>query len=208
VSIQQDFISSMLPGATSVQIETGLPGAVLIAQAALETGWGGAITRDLNSHVSSNNLFNIKGSYQGQSVQAWTTEYINGIPKKMIQTFRKYPNFKESFADYAQLITGNPAYARAVAVKDNPWQYANMLQACGYATDPTYAMELSALMKQWNLVERVNKLADEIANTPSGWAKAAWEKCVEAGIFDGTKPHDSMTREMLAVILVKLGLVK
>jgi flagellum-specific peptidoglycan hydrolase FlgJ len=153
----QSVIDSLIPGAVAVQLATGLPAAVLISQVILETGYLGSVTKDLNSGVSSNNLYNIKGTYQGQSVQAWTTEYINGVAQKMIQTFRKYPSFKESFADYAALITGDPVYARAVAVKDNPWQYANILQTCGYATDPSYAADLSALMQQWNLVNRVEE---------------------------------------------------
>ena len=204
----QDFINSILPGAVAIQLETGLPAAVLIAQAILETGYGKSVTHDKDTGQDSHNLFNIKGTGPAGGVNAWTTEYVNGAITHIVAEFRAYHSYQESFADYAALITGDKTYARAVAVKDNPWQYANMLQACGYATDPSYAIDLSALMRQWNLVERVSELAEQIENTPSDWAKAAWDKCTQAKVFDGTKPHDGLTREQLAVILVKLQIVK
>jgi flagellum-specific peptidoglycan hydrolase FlgJ len=201
----EDAINSILPGAVAVQLATGLPAPVLIAQTILETGYLKSVTKDMHTGANSFNLFNIKGDGPAGHVSAWTREVIDGKSVQIVADFRAYHNYQESFADYAALITGDPIYARAVAVKDNPWQYANMLQTCGYATDPSYADNLSALMRQWNLVERVKTLADQ---TPSDWAKDAWEKCAQAGVFDGTLPHDSMTREMLAVLLVKLGLVK
>lgn len=201
----EEAIDYLLPGAVAVQLATGLPAAVLIAQAILETGYLRSVTKDMNFGQNSFNLFNIKGIGPAGLVEARTIEYIKGVKTNVVAEFRAYHNYEESFADYAKLIMGDPIYARAVVVKSNPWQYANMLQTCGYATDPSYAADLSALMRQWNLLERVTVLADQ---TPSDWAKDAWDKCTQAGVFDGTLPHDSMTREMLAVLLVKLGLVK
>jgi flagellar protein FlgJ len=196
------FINSVLPGALNIQLKTGLPAAVMVAQAALETGWGQYVTKDKTTGQFSYNLFNIKGAGPAGKVLARTAEYYNGVKTYIDDHFRAYNNYEESFADYAALITGSKTYSKAMAVKSDPVAYAKALQTCGYATDPKYAEQLISLIKQYKLVEEVEKLAD----MPSDWAKADWEEAVAKKIVDGTMPRGQVTREQLIVILKRLKL--
>jgi flagellar protein FlgJ len=210
MSKQEDFIALLLPAAAAMQARIGLPGSVMIAQACAETGYGANVTSDCHNGKNSLNLFNIKGQNgPAGGVYALTFEFTkDGKGYQEYDWFRAYHSYQESFDDYASLVLNDPVYTRAVAVKCDPCKYAEMLWECGYATDPDYPKTLDWIMSNFNLIERVSQLADEIENTPSDWAKDAWEQCLKAGVFDGAKPHDALTREMLAVILVKLGLVK
>jgi flagellar protein FlgJ len=72
-----------------------------------------------------------------------TTEYVDGIPRKVKAKFRAYDSYEDSFRDYARLITENPRYAQAVESTGNAKAYATALQNAGYATDPLYASKLS-----------------------------------------------------------------
>lgn len=211
----KEFIDSILPAAAAAQINTGLPGAVIIAQAIQETGYGKYVTKDKNTGKDSKNLFNIKGTGPAGSVLAKTFEYYDGKRVTVDANFRAYHNYQESFEDYMRLIMNNRRYAPAVAVKDNPAEYARALQQCGYATDPKYAEALTSLMKQWNLEERVKEMVDELKEkdqTPSPWAAPSVEKAKARGVIKGDErgfsPHKPVTREELAVILDRLGLLE
>jgi len=46
-----------------------------------------------------------------------------------------------------------------------------------------------------------------VSHEPSAWAKASWDKAVARKIFDGTNPTSPPTREQLAVVLDRLGLL-
>ena len=210
MSDANEFVSSLLPGAAQTQVSLGLPGAVMVAQAALETGWGRYVDVDKNTGKPSFNLFNIKGVGTNGSVLVATTEYINGKYISIDAEFRAYHNYSESVIDYGKLITtakypnGTLIYAKGLAVKSNPIAYINAIAPI-YATDPNYITEIVDIMNEYNLVEEVNKMANDI---PDDWAKAAWVACTNAKVFDGTDPRGELTREMLATILVNLGLVK
>lgn len=141
------FVRQHTAAAESAATETGIPAPFMLAQAALETGWGKReiIGRDgTNSH----NLFGIKagGNWKGPSVEVTTTEYIGGQPRKMIQKFRAYANEAESFADYARLMKGSPRYAKVVEHAADAKAFAMGLQKAGYATDPLYGQKLGAVI--------------------------------------------------------------
>ena len=44
-------------------------------------------------------------------------------------------------------------------------------------------------------------------DAPAAWAATAWAKATTAGVLDGTRPGDNVTRQELAAVLAKLGLV-
>jgi flagellar protein FlgJ len=142
----REFISRMLPEATTAAQETGVPAGFLIAHAALETGWGRSEPR-ANDGRSSHNLFGIKAgrNWAGDSVEATTTEYVQGIPQRRTERFRAYGSYAEAFKDYAQLLTTNPRYANVVGAQDAT-RFARGLQAAGYATDPAYASKLERVI--------------------------------------------------------------
>jgi flagellar protein FlgJ len=130
----EDFLSSLLPMAESAGAEIGIDPKMLVAQAALETGWG--------RHMAGrNNLFNIKAGrgWSGDTSEVSTTEYRDGAPAKERAKFRAYESPEESFADYARLITGSKRYEGALASSGDPERYIRNIHNAGYATDPEYA---------------------------------------------------------------------
>ncbi len=141
------FVQQHSRAAEAAAAETGIPAQFMIAQAALETGWGKReiIGRDgSNSH----NLFGIKAgaNWKGPTVEVTTTEYIGGAPRKLIQKFRAYASEAESFADYARLMKDSPRYAGVVAQAADAKAFAQGLQKAGYATDPAYADKLGKVI--------------------------------------------------------------
>ena len=144
---KQDFVQAVLPEARRAAAALGVDHRVLIAQSALETGWGQSILSD-HAGRSSHNLFNIKaGSYwEGGTVGVTTLEFSNGIPRQQRARFRAYGSFAESFADYIALLKSQPRYAAALANADDPARFMRSLQQAGYATDPGYARKVLELL--------------------------------------------------------------
>ncbi|TJZ73823.1 flagellar assembly peptidoglycan hydrolase FlgJ [Chitiniphilus eburneus] len=120
----------------------GVSPALLVAHAALETGWGKKPITDAAGQ-DSHNLFGIKATpdWKGRTVDITTTEYVGGVPQKRVETFRAYDSYTEAFADYAGLIQRR--YKSAMSQGDNASAYGAALQAGGYATDPNYANKLA-----------------------------------------------------------------
>ncbi|AEF99470.1 flagellar assembly peptidoglycan hydrolase FlgJ [Methylomonas methanica] len=143
---KQMFMSQLLPHARQAADELGVDANVLLAQAALETGWGKSVIKNSQGE-SSFNLFNIKAdkSWQGQQNQVSTLEYENGVARKEMAGFRSYGSYKQSFDDYVKFIKSNPRYSEALKKADNPAQYVRELQKAGYATDPRYAEKIMSI---------------------------------------------------------------
>jgi flagellar protein FlgJ len=137
-SEREKFISGLMPHATEAARELGVDPGNLIAQAALETGWGRSQPGD------SHNLFGIKagGNWNGESVQANTEEFSGGVAHRVDDHFRAYGSPRESVQDYVRLIRDNPRYADALNTGGDVQAFANALQRGGYATDPDYARKL------------------------------------------------------------------
>lgn len=144
----EQFVSRMLPAAQQASQASGVPAQLIMAQAALESGWG---RREIRAEDGKNsyNLFGIKAdkSWKGPVVETTTTEYVNGVAQKTQATFRAYGSYEESFSDYARFLTSNPRYANVLATQD-PAEAAHGLQRAGYATDPQYGGKLVRIMKQ------------------------------------------------------------
>ncbi|MFA5985045.1 MAG: flagellar assembly peptidoglycan hydrolase FlgJ [Methylococcaceae bacterium] len=144
----QDFVQRLRPYAQQAAKELGVEPGVLLAQAALETGWGQSLIKNSNGS-NSFNLFNIKAdkAWQGRQAQVPTLEYEGGVVKKVNAGFRSYSSFKESFKDYVSFIKSNPRYENALRQAGNPKQYVQELQKAGYATDPKYADKVLDIYK-------------------------------------------------------------
>ncbi|OUE45152.1 flagellar rod assembly protein/muramidase FlgJ [Billgrantia desiderata SP1] len=142
----QRFMERLSAPAQAASRKTGVPAELILAQAALETGWGRHEIATA-SGGNSYNLFGIKAgsSWKGRTTDIVTHEYINGQRTRVVDTFRVYNSFEEAFTDYARLIGNNPRYA-AVTTAGSAEQAARALQAGGYATDPAYADKLIAVM--------------------------------------------------------------
>ncbi|WP_317931641.1 flagellar assembly peptidoglycan hydrolase FlgJ [Halioxenophilus sp. WMMB6] len=145
---RDNFLSALSEHAEQAANRLGVNKNVLLAQAALETGWGEHITA--NATGSSNNLFNIKsdGRWQGDSVQVTTVEYRDGVAARERANFRSYDTIAESFDDYVQFMQGNPRYQKALECAADNQAYVEHLQAAGYATDPDYASKIMAILQR------------------------------------------------------------
>jgi flagellar protein FlgJ len=140
-----DFIRQMWPHAQSVGAEIGVDPHTLIAQAALETGWGKSVPCNPDGTCSFN-LFGIKATsaWRGERVGVNTLEYEGGVATRKRESFRAYDSPAESFRDYAALIKNSPRYDAAVGAGKDAGKFATALQQGGYATDPNYAQKLAA----------------------------------------------------------------
>lgn len=141
---RDNFVQAHSSAAERVARDSGIPASYMLGQAGHETGWGKSEIRGDNGS-NSFNLFGIKatGNWKGKVAEITTTEYVDGIPRKVKAKFRAYDSYEDSFRDYARLITENPRYAQAVESTGNAKAYATALQNAGYATDPLYASKLS-----------------------------------------------------------------
>ncbi len=139
----ESFISQLLPTAEKVSKSLGVDPRLLLAQAALETGWGQYIMHD-QSGTPSFNLFGIKGGndWQGQSLKADTLEVEQGTFVKRQEKFRMYQSFEQSFQDYVNFVKSSPRYQQAVEAVESATDYIKKLQESGYATDPNYAEKI------------------------------------------------------------------
>ncbi|WP_447527336.1 flagellar assembly peptidoglycan hydrolase FlgJ [Vreelandella sp. TE19] len=140
------FMATLSEPAQAASRASGVPAELILAQAALETGWG---RHEIATHEgrNSHNLFGIKAGshWKGNTTDITTHEYLNGQRTQMVDTFRVYDSFEHAFTDYANLIGKNPRYAGVVEAQ-NAEQAARELQRGGYATDPRYADKLVAIM--------------------------------------------------------------
>lgn len=148
----QAFIDAVWPHAERVAKESGVSVEAVVAQAALETGWGKHIMKDANGK-NSFNLFGIKADsrWDGDTVSVLTTEYRDGIVQRERASFRAYDSIEDSINDYANFLKSSPRYQNALQHQDNPHEYVKALQDAGYATDPAYAEKLTNIIQRYQL---------------------------------------------------------
>lgn len=142
----REFAHRLFPGAAEAERSTGIPAHFMVAQAALETGWGKFEPRAADGSPSFN-VFGIKAgkSWRGPVVEATTTEYVDGVAQKQTERFRAYGSYAEAFRDYSSLLSANPRYAGVLGSQDAAG-FARGLQRAGFATDPLYAAKLERII--------------------------------------------------------------
>lgn len=141
------FVDALLPHAEKAAAELGIPARVLVAQAALETGWGRSVMKNADGS-SSNNFFGIKADarWKGGQVTATTREVVGGEARTVRAAFRTYESIEAGFADYVHFLKSNPRYADALQHGGNEQHFIEGLQNAGYATDPRYADKLMGIV--------------------------------------------------------------
>lgn len=141
------FVRAIWPHARAAARELGVDPRALVAQAALESGWGSRQIRDTEGR-DSHNLFGIKADnrWQGAHVTVTTLEYADGLPAPQRARFRAYPDLAAGFRDYVDFLKGNPRYAEALRGGGNAGEFADRLQSAGYATDPDYAAKIRRIL--------------------------------------------------------------
>jgi flagellar protein FlgJ len=144
---QVEFLNEHRAAAKAAETQTGIPASFMVAQAAHESGWGRHEIRNADGSASFN-LFGIKAGpgWKGPVAEVTTTEYIEGVARKVVAKFRAYASYADSFSDYARLIKDSPRYGQVVANAGSAEGFAQGLQRAGYASDPAYAEKLTRVI--------------------------------------------------------------
>lgn len=143
----QDFITDILPQAQSAAQSLGVSAELLLAQSALETGWG-RHTMKFADGRSSNNLFGIKAGagWQGDSLTRSSLEHQDGVLQNQVSNFRAYATPAQSLSDYVDFIKSNLRYQRALQHAGDDQAYIREIHNAGYATDPLYADKVIGIL--------------------------------------------------------------
>lgn len=136
---KEEFIAMMAPAAIAEGQRIGVDPRIIIAQAAQETGWG--------KSAPNNNYFGIKSHGKAGGGSFATTEYINGQPVTITDSFRGYGSPEESVAGYASFLTENPRYQPMLAASGDFDAQIAALGESGYATDPNYASSVGSIAR-------------------------------------------------------------
>ena len=143
----KQFLEILKPYVLQDMQQTGILASLTAAQAFIESNKG-------NSGLTqkANNLFGIKGEYNGQYVRMLTTEYYNGVKQRVYANFRKYPSWQESIADHSSLFNRLSRYKNLRGCTDYQQACINV-RLDGYATSPTYTNTLITTINKYKLYE-------------------------------------------------------
>jgi flagellar protein FlgJ len=141
------FVDHVMPSIRRAAVSLGVNPMGLLAQAALETGWGQRMPRNADGS-SSLNLFGIKAGdeWRGARATADSVEFSNGVAMPRRSVFRSYSSIEESVNDFSNLLKNSPRYRDAVAAGGDPQKYIESMGKSGYATDPDYANKLNQIL--------------------------------------------------------------
>jgi len=141
------FVSAVLPTIRRVAQGLGVNPLGLLAQAALETGWGKRMAHTADGSPSLN-LFGIKAgeSWNGSRAVADTVEFNGGVATQRRTAFRAYGSIEESVNDFANLLSNSPRYRDAVAAGSDAQAYIHSIARSGYASDPDYGNKLNQIL--------------------------------------------------------------
>lgn len=141
------FVDAILPEVDKAAQKMGVNPRHIVAQAALETGWGSHLMFDSKGN-NSHNLFGIKAKsdWSGKTVSIDSVEVVDGVAIQERSQFKAYDNYKDAIDDYAGMLTGLTRYTDVLETGDNVKAFGEGLMSGGYATDPEYANKLSRVL--------------------------------------------------------------
>jgi flagellar protein FlgJ len=141
------FVSAVLPTIRRAAVSLGVSPLGLLAQAALETGWGKRMAHTADG-MPSLNMFGIKAGegWNGARAVADTLEFSGGVATQRRTAFRAYGSIAESVNDFASLLSNSPRYREAIAAGGSAQAYIHGIARSGYATDPEYGNKLNQIL--------------------------------------------------------------
>ena len=142
-----EFVQRVLPSIRRAAGTLGVDPMGMLAQAALETGWGQRMPRNADGSLS-HNMFGIKAGdeWTGARATADTVEMSNGVATPRRSAFRAYGSIEDSVNDFASLLKSSPRYREVIAAGGNAGAYIASMGKSGYATDPEYANKLNQIL--------------------------------------------------------------
>lgn len=141
----ESFLAKLKPYVLQDMQTSGILASLTASQAFIESNKGNS-----GLTLKANNLFGIKGSYNGESIKMWTTEYYNGVAQRVLASFRKYPSWYESVADHSALFNRLKRYENLRGLRD--YRLAcKYVQQDGYATSPSYSNTLLSCIDKYKL---------------------------------------------------------
>ena len=162
---RKEFVETLLPMAEAAAKRSGGDPRYLVAQAALETGWGKHMVKTSDG-ASANNLFGIKShGWGGDNAVANTQEFVNGRAVTEKASFRAYDSYADSFHDYVDFLQNNGRYSKALNSGGNSEQFMKELQRAGYATDPQYARKVNQIARNMDTYQSIQMLASADSRT-------------------------------------------
>jgi flagellar protein FlgJ len=161
------FVSAVLPTIRRAAESLKVNPLGLLAQAALETGWGRRMARTADGSPSLN-LFGIKAGegWRGASAVADTVEISGGIATQRRTAFRAYGSIEQSVSDFTNLLSDSPRYREAIAVGSDAQAYIHSIARSGYATDPEYGNKLNKILHSSTLQAALRGPAAAAIETP------------------------------------------
>jgi flagellar protein FlgJ len=143
-----EFVNRVMPYIRRAAERLGLDPSAMLAQAALETGWGQRMPRNADGSTS-HNLFGIKAGdeWSGARATADTVEVIDGVATPRRASFRAYASVEESVNDFANLLKNSPRYRDVIAAGGDASAYVASMGKSGYATDPEYGNKLTQILR-------------------------------------------------------------
>ncbi len=160
------YVQDIWPHAQKAAAKLGVSPAVLVAQSALETGWGRHAMRKDDGSIAFN-LFGVKAgsNWVGSTVSHKTLEFHGGAMQQERASFRAYDSLSDAFDDYVSFVQSHPRYAQALKHADSDSRYVHELQRAGYATDPDYARKIENIIHGDTMKQALAQLA---AHQPTG----------------------------------------
>jgi flagellar protein FlgJ len=148
----EQFVAQVLPTIRRAAAALGVNPVGMLAQAALETGWGQRMPRTADG-APSLNLFGVKagGEWTGARAVADTVEFSDGVASQRRTAFRAYGSIEESVSDFANMLAASPRYRDAIAAGGNAQAYIQGIAKAGYATDPQYGDKLNQILNSGTL---------------------------------------------------------
>ncbi|HTD72535.1 MAG TPA: glucosaminidase domain-containing protein [Steroidobacteraceae bacterium] len=152
-----EFVNRVMPSIRRAAAGLGVDPSAMLAQAALETGWGQRMPRNADGSPS-HNLFGIKAGeeWTGPKATADTMEVINGVATPRRASFRAYASVEESVNDFASLLKNSPRYRDVIAAGHDAGAYVAGMGKSGYATDPEYGNKLNQILRSDTLTSALS----------------------------------------------------
>lgn len=144
----EQFLQIIKPIVQTNAKQSGILASLTAAQALIESNKG-------NSGLTqkANNLFGMKGSYNGQSIMMPTKEWSKAKGYYTINAaFRKYPDWSASISDHSALFNSASRYSNLRGCKDYKLA-CRYVREDGYATSPTYTSTLAGVIEKYKLYE-------------------------------------------------------